>query len=385
MLFHSNLNTVLNGSPAFTSGGITSSMDYSKTDRLELPSPKQTSAMVRSSTPTGCLRTSTMPVDDELLNTEDIAKPNPSPSNTATLTDLGLISTYKLSKLSPELQRIIYSLSPAELRNLKAAFSSQFHFFALPRELRDMVYDLVLMPIAFNFRRPLNRHEQHKILGMTILFVCKQAYYEGRVVFYARRSFHLVPNRPSVLDGINSIPLAMARHMTLDLSVGGPLISYVHGTDRLYFLTILRAATNLYEKEYKAGNRQPKHLHVNLKLNEYLVDRWANTFPFSFRFHGRQSRTLHDVERSTVRMKIWLRVQLHALVNEMRADLHTKSPNVTLTGNVDTQPDHTILTRRVSHKVVRFHEPNVETGELSVSFPLFDGLNFKRLDQYDEA
>jgi hypothetical protein len=254
-----------------------------------------------------------------------------------------------------------------------------------------MVYELVLMPIAFDFRRPLNRHEQHEILGMTILFVSKQAYYEGRVVFYAKRSFRLAPKRPSLfLHGINCIPLAMARDVTLDLSVGGPLISYVHGTDRLCFLTILRAATNIYEKEYQAGNRQPKHLHINLKLYEYLVSSWVHKFPILFDSDSdvddRHSPITHDVERNTVRMRIWLRVQLHALVNEMRADLHTKTPNVTLTSNVDTCPDPTILTRRVSHKIVRFHEPNVETGELSVpSFRLFDGLKFKRLDQYDEA
>jgi hypothetical protein len=296
------------------------------------------------------------------------------------VTRLGLANQNKLSKLPKDVQSIVNVLSHGELNLLRAALSrytysnsfcvcvitncsfrhQHFDFMALPLEIRDMIYTLLLLPEDSNkFRRSRGKKEMFPIPGLTVLRTCKQVCSEGLRILYLRGHLRLVPTITTVCDSeFDYTPITKAKKLKLDFTVRRFYGSYRLSPSTTTLTRLLREITTLYEGEHKSGNRQPVVLHINLKVGHELIcyHQWKSTDIFDPTNTHLQPTTWTG--KGDVREVTWLRVQLPVLIDEMRADLLGKAPHVTLTSNVDNLGPYTIITRRVSEKEILFSDPS---------------------------
>jgi hypothetical protein len=251
---------------------------------------------------------------------------------------------------------------------------------ALPPELRDMVYKHLLIPSTKKIRRPKAKNEHHQLQGLSVLRVNHQIFHEASRVLYLKGHFRLYPKCISFIrHEPDYLAVGMACHMILNTGVQKYHQSYAR-SNRSALSSILNEATNAYETEYLAGNRQNKHLHVSLDAFDYDSS-WAwvrRIFDPSYALQLHRNNYTDKTEK--LQRTAWLQAQLRALFDDMRADLKIRAPNVTLTSDADDKGKPlSIITRRVNHREVRFIDTNIggQKGKLvmrnkSPSVPVFE-------------
>lgn len=103
--------------------------------------------------------------------------------------------------------------------------SGHFDYFALPGEIRNQIMELVLAPGDVHYIQPRKKSKKSTQPLPTVQFLAlnRQAYAEGRKMFYSENSFHL-PAGPeaytkSMLDRYQPQNFALIRRLTLDIGL----------------------------------------------------------------------------------------------------------------------------------------------------------------------
>ena len=73
----------------------------------------------------------------------------------------------------------------------RATSQSRLSFFSFPAEIRNVIMHLILIPGSIHLRRPEDHHTRSS--GFSFLATCRQAYEEGRALFYGLNTLYMVP------------------------------------------------------------------------------------------------------------------------------------------------------------------------------------------------
>jgi len=97
-----------------------------------------------------------------------------------------------------------------------------FAYFALPGEVRNQIMNLVLKPGDIHFPQTSTKDTQ-SLSGFQFLASNRQAYTEGRSIFYSASTFHLPPGpvsyTKSMFDLYQPQSLALLRRVTLHIGL----------------------------------------------------------------------------------------------------------------------------------------------------------------------
>lgn len=237
-----------------------------------------------------------------------------------------------------------------------------FDFLELPLELRETIYELVLMSSSGKFRRfsSPGRHKKSKAkpprrIPTSILLVSRQLYFEARNVLYRETAcklsiylqFHQVGYH---IERKDKIALTNFRQVNLNIHVTGQQFEYDDKAVGLVgrFLADLVDILGLaLDSRYDAPTRTVK---LDFRFRE------ANDMNY-------QQRDADPIsQQSCIYRKVWYRAQIASAVNKMRKLLRFRAPGLGLITNVETSI-FGFRAQKLDARKVRFqNESNGEYG-----------------------
>ncbi|QDS75062.1 hypothetical protein FKW77_006642 [Venturia effusa] len=282
-----------------------------------------------------------------------------------------------------QVQLDIATLTRAERQRLRQSLLATlyFDFLQLPFELRETVYELVLMSSSGKIRRfsSPGRHKKSKTkaprqIPTSILSVSRQVYLEARDVLYRKTTcklsiysqFRQVGHQ---IERNDKLAFVNFRQVILDIHVTNTSIEYndkAVGSIGHFLADLVDMLVLAFDRQYNA----PK---TTVRLDFRLWE--ANDLDYK---SGDDAPGCIGV---CLYRKVWYRAQIAFAFNKMKSLLCFRVPNLILTTNVETSINGFRAQKVDACKVRFWNERNGDLGILSL-WPNGHGC---KLDPHEET